>query len=111
MNGSASTRRRMHRLQRPRHARLQLLHGKQNDFAATLVAFDLLELDGEDVRRAALADRKLRLARMLTKGGIEYNDQRATARRYSLPRARRTARLVGGVEAEEQREGLNRKTV
>ena len=30
----------------------RLLHGKQNDVAATLVAFDLLELDGED-RRAA----------------------------------------------------------
>jgi ATP-dependent DNA ligase len=53
-----------------------LLHGKQNDAAATLVAFDLLELDGDDVRRDPLLDRKKSLVRLLTKlkGGIEYND-------------------------------------
>lgn len=54
----------------------RLLHGKQNDAAVTLVAFDLLELDGNDLRRDPLLARKQRLARMLTKirGGIEYND-------------------------------------
>ena len=29
----------------------RLLPGKENDFAVSLIAFDLLELDGEDVRR------------------------------------------------------------
>lgn len=54
----------------------QLLHGKQNDAAVSLIAFDLLELDGVDFRKAPLVDRKKRLARLLAKlkGGIEYND-------------------------------------
>jgi bifunctional non-homologous end joining protein LigD len=54
----------------------RLLHDKQNDFAATMIAFDLLEVDGEDLRPASLAHRKLRLARLLIKArdGIEYND-------------------------------------
>ena len=53
-----------------------MIHSKQHDHAVSLVAFDLLELDGEDVRAASLLDRKARLARLVAKAkdGIEYND-------------------------------------
>jgi bifunctional non-homologous end joining protein LigD len=54
----------------------RLLHGKQNDEAAQLIAFDLLQLDGDDLRSSPLLDRKKRLARLLIKlkDGIQYND-------------------------------------
>jgi bifunctional non-homologous end joining protein LigD len=38
-----------------------LIHSKQYDQEVSLVAFDLLELDGDDVRRRPLLDRKARL--------------------------------------------------
>jgi ATP-dependent DNA ligase len=52
-----------------------LLHSRDYDREASLAAFDLLELDGEDVRRHALLDRKTRLARLLARAklGIEFN--------------------------------------
>lgn len=52
-----------------------LIHSKQYDREVSLVAFDLLELNGKDYRPAPLADRKVRLAKLLAKGkiGIEYN--------------------------------------
>jgi ATP-dependent DNA ligase len=42
-------------------------HGKQNDEAAQQIAFDLLEIDGDDLRSSPLIDRKKRLARLLIK--------------------------------------------
>ena len=42
-----------------------LLHSKANDERVFLYAFDLLELNGADVRRWALDDRKDRLAKLL----------------------------------------------
>ena len=53
-----------------------MIHSKQHDHAVSLVAFDLLELNGDDVRAASLLDRKARLARLVAKAkdGIEYND-------------------------------------
>jgi ATP-dependent DNA ligase len=53
-----------------------LIHSKQYDREVSLVAFDLLELDGVDVRQRQLLDRKARLARLVArlKGGIEFNE-------------------------------------
>jgi ATP-dependent DNA ligase len=52
-----------------------LLHSREYDKEASLAAFDLLELDGADVRKQKLLDRKSRLARLLkaAKDGIEFN--------------------------------------
>jgi bifunctional non-homologous end joining protein LigD len=46
------------------------------DREVSLVAFDLLELDGEDFRKRHLLDRKARLAKLVArlKGGIEFNE-------------------------------------
>ena len=45
-------------------------------FAVSLIVFDLLELNGEDVRAVSLLDRKARLFRLVAKAkdGIEFND-------------------------------------
>lgn len=53
-----------------------LLHSRDYDREASLAAFDLLELDGEDLRKLQLLERKTRLARLLSKvkDGIQYND-------------------------------------
>lgn len=52
-----------------------LLHSRKHDQAASLLAFDLLELDGEELRREPLIDRKSELQKVLTKAkdGIEFN--------------------------------------
>jgi bifunctional non-homologous end joining protein LigD len=52
------------------------LHSRQFDERTSLVAFDLLELDGDDFRKEALVERKGRLLRLLAKAkdGIEFND-------------------------------------
>jgi bifunctional non-homologous end joining protein LigD len=52
-----------------------LLHSREYDKEASLAAFDLLELDGADVRKQKLLDRKKHLARLLkaAKDGIEFN--------------------------------------
>jgi hypothetical protein len=52
------------------------LHSKGYDEACFLYAFDLIELDGEDLRKLALVERKLRLRRLLSRrtSGIVYND-------------------------------------
>ncbi|MGY3532600.1 ATP-dependent DNA ligase [Bradyrhizobium sp. USDA 4452] len=54
----------------------ELLHSREYDKEVSLVAFDLLELDGAEVRRKALIDRKAQLRKLLSKvkDGIEYND-------------------------------------
>jgi bifunctional non-homologous end joining protein LigD len=52
-----------------------LLHSHDYDREASFVAFDLLELDGADMRQLPLRDRKARLKRVLSKApdGIEFN--------------------------------------
>jgi bifunctional non-homologous end joining protein LigD len=51
------------------------LRYRLRDHAAVLCAFDLIELDGEDLRRARLEDRKRKLADLLspTDDGIAFN--------------------------------------
>ena len=51
------------------------LRYRLSDHAAVLCAFDLIELDGEDLRRARLEDRKHTLADLLhkTNDGIAFN--------------------------------------
>jgi bifunctional non-homologous end joining protein LigD len=51
------------------------LHRHGTVRAAILQAFDLLELDGEDLRPVMLGKRKARLARLLARAppGIEFN--------------------------------------
>jgi bifunctional non-homologous end joining protein LigD len=46
------------------------LHRRGTVSEAMLYAFDLLELDGEDLRGLPLGDRKKRLARLLSKGRV-----------------------------------------
>ena len=52
-----------------------LLHSREYDKEVSLIAFDLLELEGAAVRRDALLKRKATLERLLTnvKEGIEIN--------------------------------------
>jgi ATP-dependent DNA ligase len=52
------------------------LHSKGYDDACFLYAFDLIELDGEDLRPLALIERKHRLRKLLgrRKNGIVYNE-------------------------------------
>jgi bifunctional non-homologous end joining protein LigD len=53
----------------------ELLRYRQHDAAAILCAFDLIELDGKDMRRAALEERKHSLANVLyrERDGIVFN--------------------------------------
>jgi ATP-dependent DNA ligase len=55
------------------------LHSKANDDAAFLYAFDLLEIDGEDLRPVPLELRKVRLRKVLSRrtAGIVYNEHMA----------------------------------
>ena len=52
------------------------LHSRVNDEAAFAYAFDLLLLDGADIRRAPLTERKARLAKLLRKAkpGIRLSE-------------------------------------
>jgi len=52
------------------------LHGRSNDHAVFLYAFDLLEYEGDDLRRLPLQDRKRRLHAVLgrKRSRIVYND-------------------------------------
>jgi bifunctional non-homologous end joining protein LigD len=50
-------------------ASFELLRGRKHDAAAILYAFDLIELDGQDLRREPLAVRKATLASLLAKAG------------------------------------------
>jgi bifunctional non-homologous end joining protein LigD len=61
------------------------LHQRGTVTEAMLYAFDLLELDGQDLRGLPLADRKTRLARLLggRRLGIVLSDH--TDRRHHLP--------------------------
>ena len=53
----------------------QLIRNVRHGNAATLCAFDLIEADGEDLRREPIEDRKLALKKLLGKShsGIAYN--------------------------------------
>jgi len=53
-----------------------LIRGFRHDASATLCAFDLLELDGEDLRRAPIETRKLTLKSFLRDkhAGIAFNE-------------------------------------
>jgi bifunctional non-homologous end joining protein LigD len=57
------------------------LRQRRNDRHVLLYAFDLLELDGEDLRREPLARRKMLLARLLVRArvGLQVNDHLAAA--------------------------------
>jgi ATP-dependent DNA ligase len=50
------------------------LHSRIMDHAAVACAFDLLMLDGDDLRRRPLSERKVALRKVLrrTQGGIQY---------------------------------------
>ena len=52
------------------------LHSRMNDHAAFAYAFDLLSVDGVDIRRAPLAERRTRLAKLLRKAkpGIRLSE-------------------------------------
>jgi len=53
-----------------------MLHSKGYDEQCVLYAFDLIEIDSEDIRRLPLEDRKRRLKRLLgrRRSGIVYNE-------------------------------------
>jgi bifunctional non-homologous end joining protein LigD len=55
------------------------LHSRRHDDRVILYAFDLLELDGEDLRPQPLLARKTRLEALLAKApaGIQYNEHAA----------------------------------
>jgi len=57
-------------------ADFNMLHSRIYDDAAVLCAFDLLELNGEDLRDLPLLERKKRLKKVLGKGkrGLQYVD-------------------------------------
>jgi ATP-dependent DNA ligase len=74
-----------------------LLHSRDYDREASLAAFDLLELDGEEMRRLKLVDRKTRLAKLLASKGkgrdrVEPAHGRRGTRHF---RARLQARMRG----------------
>ena len=50
------------------------LHSRVNDRAAVALAFDLLALDGDDLRKKPLSERKAALRKVLkrTRRGIQY---------------------------------------
>jgi ATP-dependent DNA ligase len=57
------------------------LRQRRNDRHVLLYAFDLLELDGQDLRRESLERRKILLARLLVRAkvGLQVNDHLAAA--------------------------------
>jgi bifunctional non-homologous end joining protein LigD len=56
-------------------AQFNALHSRVNDERASACAFDLLMLDGEDLRRKPYAERKAALRKLLRHGrGIQYVD-------------------------------------
>ena len=63
-------------MQRKRLAVFDLIRGYRHDAAAVLFAFDLFELDGEDLRRAPIGKRKRILAKLLghPHEGIAFNE-------------------------------------
>jgi bifunctional non-homologous end joining protein LigD len=63
------------------------LHSGANDASVFLYGFDLIELDGEDLRPAALELRKRRLEKLLADGdGIRFSEHLEATARSSLRR-------------------------
>jgi bifunctional non-homologous end joining protein LigD len=58
----------------------ELIRGYRHDTAAVLCAFDLLEIDGEDLRHVPIEERKGTLAKLLTHPheGIAFNQHYAS---------------------------------
>ena len=56
------------------HAQFESLHSRLNDREAVATAFDLLMLDGDDIRRKRFIERKAALRKLLRRerGGIQY---------------------------------------
>ena len=76
-----------------------LLRYRRHDHAATLCAFDLIEVDGADLRRSPIKERKRHLAQLLRQpdhGNCAQRDLRW--RRRSCLRASLCARLRGHCE-------------
>jgi hypothetical protein len=76
----------------------QLIGNFRHGNAATLCAFDLIEVNGEDLRREPIEDRKLALNKLLGQShpGIAYNRHFNVGPRRWLFRRARKARLEGG---------------
>jgi ATP-dependent DNA ligase len=55
------------------------LRSRRHDDDVTLIAFDLIEWQGDDLRNQKLIDRKTRLAKVLARGGaaIQFNEHLA----------------------------------
>jgi ATP-dependent DNA ligase len=55
---------------------VDLIRGHRHDAAAVLCAFDLIELDGKDLRRTPIEERKRILAKLLSHphDGIAFNE-------------------------------------
>jgi ATP-dependent DNA ligase len=73
-----------------------LIRGRATNARAILCAFDLLEVNGEDIRREPIEDRKRRLAGLLRPphDGIALNEALRRRRRDDL-QARLRAELRG----------------
>jgi len=58
------------------HSPANALRSRRRDHDVTLIAFDLIEFQGDDLRNQKLVDRKQRLAKMLARGGaaIQFNE-------------------------------------
>jgi ATP-dependent DNA ligase len=72
-----------------------LLRGYRHDAAAVLCAFDLLEVDGKDLRREPIEERKGTLAKLLshpTRESPSTSTTRATARSSTSTPARSAAK-------------------
>ena len=55
-------------------AQFELLHNRSNDHEALALGFDLLALNGDDIRKRPLIERKAALSKLLirSRGGIQY---------------------------------------
>ncbi len=74
-----------------------LIRHKRHGDTAVLVAFDLIELDGEDLRRSSIEYRKRKLAKLLRSphlGSSLMSITRARARSFSSTRASWAARAL-----------------
>ena len=61
------------------HSDFDALRSRRHDHEVTLIAFDLIEWQNDDLRHQKLIDRKNRLAKMLARGGdaIQFNEHLA----------------------------------
>jgi bifunctional non-homologous end joining protein LigD len=61
------------------HSDFDALRSHRRDHDVTLIAFDLIEWQNDDLRDQKLIDRKNRLAKMLARGGdaIQFNEHLA----------------------------------